>query len=639
MENEQYDELIRALEVRAGTGRRGFVWRTGALAMLGYAFLLVVLIGSLAATIGLLALMIQFPHGVTIQLGIVFGLMTGGIAVSVLRSLWVRMEAPEGLHLTQENAAGILSLVEALRGRLKSARFNHVLLTSEYNASVCQIPRLGMLGWHRNYLLLGLPLLQSMQPKEFEAVLAHEFAHLAGGHGRFGNWLYRLRRSWEQLIEDMRSGKTSGGRVLVGFLKWFWPRFNAHAFVLSRAQEYEADAVAAQCAGSENIARALMRIAVYDRHLDESFWDRVFRRATHEPRPPPNIFDELPALLREGPPDESATKWMRQAFLVHTHNGDTHPCLRERLAALGQLPQEDQRDALPALQGPTAAEAFLGNDLPALQDQLSREWAENARLAWMERHEITRKLAVVMTEAESEIRRAGGSGADVAALFKKAAALIRLEGYPAGQSQISQILELDPSHADSLFMRGEYLLENDDPAGLADVRRAMELDLAWTKSGLDALAGYYHRHGNKEELRDIEKQWEKHAEFLEAAELERASVNDSHIFLPHDLDTDVTARIAAILAAENEVVAAWAAQKKLFRLPKHPLHILALQVKIPFWVLFRSSAKSKIVERLLSRLPFPDQFLVFVSEKNLRSLGQKIARVDGSLIFQRRAPK
>lgn len=183
METEQFDELIRSLEIRARANRRGFVWRTGALALLGYVFLLVVLIGSLAITASLLVLMFMVPNGLTIKLGLVFGILIGSIALSLLKALWVRMDAPEGLPLTRENSPEIIALVEKLRSQLKSAPFHHILLTSQYNASVCQIPRLGMFGWHRNYLLLGLPLLQSMQPREFEAVLAHEFALLPAATG------------------------------------------------------------------------------------------------------------------------------------------------------------------------------------------------------------------------------------------------------------------------------------------------------------------------------------------------------------------------------------------------------------------------------------------------------------------------
>jgi len=75
------------------------------------------------------------------------------------------------------------------------------LITDDFNAAVVQIPRLGLLGWYRNTLLIGLPLMKALTRQQLAAVLAHEFGHLAGGHGRLGNWVYRLRFGWARLAQ------------------------------------------------------------------------------------------------------------------------------------------------------------------------------------------------------------------------------------------------------------------------------------------------------------------------------------------------------------------------------------------------------------------------------------------------------
>ena len=46
-----------------------------------------------------------------------------------------------------------------------------------------------MFGWYRNYLLIGLPLAKALTVEQFKAVLAHEFGHLAKGHGAMSNWI------------------------------------------------------------------------------------------------------------------------------------------------------------------------------------------------------------------------------------------------------------------------------------------------------------------------------------------------------------------------------------------------------------------------------------------------------------------
>ena len=75
-----------------------------------------------------------------------------------------------------------------------------MLLTGDFNAAIVQHPRFGIFGGTRNYLMLGLPLMQSLSPAEFQAVVAHEFGHLWGAHGRFGAWIYRLRTGWARLL-------------------------------------------------------------------------------------------------------------------------------------------------------------------------------------------------------------------------------------------------------------------------------------------------------------------------------------------------------------------------------------------------------------------------------------------------------
>ena len=56
----------------------------------------------------------------------------------------------------------------------------------DFNAGVREVPRLGLLGWPRTYLEIGLPLSMAVAQEEIRAILAHEFAHLSARHGRSG---------------------------------------------------------------------------------------------------------------------------------------------------------------------------------------------------------------------------------------------------------------------------------------------------------------------------------------------------------------------------------------------------------------------------------------------------------------------
>ena len=72
------------------------------------------------------------------------------------------------------------------------------IIDDEFNACIVQIPRFGLFGGARNYLVIGLPLMQTLTVEQFAAVLAHEYGHLSGAHGHFSAWIYRLRVTWSR---------------------------------------------------------------------------------------------------------------------------------------------------------------------------------------------------------------------------------------------------------------------------------------------------------------------------------------------------------------------------------------------------------------------------------------------------------
>src|SRR5262249_54354082 len=152
-----------------------------ALATLGYGYLSVLIVG-LLCLIAVFGLMLKHAPA----LGVKLILLPGALLVVVLRSLWVRLEPPAGEVLRRREAPGLFTRVEQLCRRLRAPRVHRVIVTEDFNAAVTQVPRLGVLGWHRNYLLLGLPLLKCLTVEQLEAVLAHELGHLSGGHARLG---------------------------------------------------------------------------------------------------------------------------------------------------------------------------------------------------------------------------------------------------------------------------------------------------------------------------------------------------------------------------------------------------------------------------------------------------------------------
>src|SRR6516225_6217609 len=191
------------------------------------ALVLLVAAGLFFATIAT----VGYLKGAAIKLALIFG----GFFWVVAGAMWVRLDPPKGRPIANSDAPELFALIDKLRRALGAPRFHHVLITEDFNAAVVQFPRLGLLGWYRNTLLIGLPLMKALNRQ-----------HLAGGHGRLGNWIYRLRFGWARLAQALQQRRSLGSFAFVPFFKWYAPYFSAVSFPLARANEYEADAALAR---------------------------------------------------------------------------------------------------------------------------------------------------------------------------------------------------------------------------------------------------------------------------------------------------------------------------------------------------------------------------------------------------------
>ena len=564
------------------------------------------------------------------------GVVVLAVGVTIGRMLWVKLAAPEGIAVTRKQTPALFAMLDELRATLRSSRFHRVVVDGRCNASVVQQPRLGVLGWQRNHLVLGLPLLDVLSAEELRAVLAHEFTHLSAQHGRFSAWIYRTRRSWEQVFEEFRkpsaAGRVSFRPVLSKFVDWFWPRFNAHAFVLSRANEYEADRGAARMSGVEHVASSLLRCDYYGRLLDEKVWESVKLGANREPEPPADVFARLRDGLRAGAPTDEAKKWIEQAFRTKTTNADTHPCLSDRLRALGFLPANLERGVFPpAPCAPdfSATDALLGDDAPRIRDELGAAWKKNCAGSWREAHARAGSLQHRLDRIEVARDAADEAGR----LWDKAEVIMRLENEAAAEPLMREVLARRPAHAGANFCLGRHLLSLGDDAGEALVERAMEAREDWIQPGCEMLLAHHQRHGREERAREIIARLDRQDAALKASHAERNSVTAADTFLPHELTAAELAALGALLGTEREVRAAHVARKELRHFPKQRLFVVALFPRRRWFG--GEDLDRALVARIAGALKLPGRMLVITPRSPWRAVARKVARVAESEVHRR----
>jgi Zn-dependent protease with chaperone function len=638
MTREQFDVLVRDVEQGVGRAPSKLRFRVAWLAIAGYAGLLSGLLGVLLISGLCFGFMFYADLEGRIMLAILGSAMLFGGGWAVLRVMLVRIEPPEGRTITRVDAPALFALLDELRQALRSVPFHRVLVVPECNAAVVQVPRLGVLGWPRNYLLLGLPLMEGLSADELRAVLAHEFAHLSKEHGRFGRWIYRLRRSWEKVFAQLSrprvQGEISMRPLIVRYVDWFWPRFNAHAFVLSRANEYEADAVAARLAGAANIASSLFRLALFDRQLGDKFWPDLWQMANSQPEPPSGVFLRLRESVSATLPAEEAAQWVDQAFRVATTNADTHPCLKDRWRALGLLPDGVDARAIPPppVPRPSAAEVFLGASLPSLRSEVEQLWRKDCATNWKERHERATSLNHRLSRLEEALPT---TGQDVDGLWDKARVLLDLRDNTGADPLLRRILEVQPNHVPANFHLGRLLLDEDKPEGEQFLERAMAEDEQLVPQACGLLHQHYRQTGRADKIRELGARLDRHEKELEASQAELRSVTSTDPLAPHGLSQAELASVVATLETEPDLVAAELCRKALRYSRKQNLFVLCVRARRAWHRLPNRDREQQLIRRLSMKLKLPGRVLVIGPSGSFRALARKVRAVPDAAVFRR----
>lgn len=457
--------LIGNLEEYAEAHPEAYRRRVLGLAALGYVYLygLLALIGA-----GFIATLVYGLRMHATYFALKLALVMGALFLILLRALWVRVPPPLGTLLRPEDAPELFQVLAKIRKRLDGPPIHRVLLTDDFNAAIVQAPRLGLLGGYRNVLLIGLPLMLTLSRSEFIAVLAHEYGHLAGAHGKFSAWIYRQRASWQRLAESLEDDEFWGAILVRPFMRWFGPYFNAYSFVLARSNEYEADRASAQVAGPQAAVQALATVAVLGRFWDGTYWSSLWRGAQHAPQPMAQPFTAWrPAVVLESRRIDGHAA-LADALQVRTGYADTHPSFADRIGALGMKPKWRP------IERPSAAERFLGERLARYQSAYDQQWREAVRENWSQRHAAIMKAREELAQLDARSTSALGLTTDE--LFRRADLIDQFDFEEDCVPLYRKVVEAAPAHEESLYRLAFLLCRRGEEEGLRYADRVIELN-------------------------------------------------------------------------------------------------------------------------------------------------------------------
>jgi Zn-dependent protease with chaperone function len=616
---DQFDALVARLEAEAARNPAAYKLKLGAFASLGYLYIFGVLLLLIAASAALAMALFASKGLALLVKKLVIPIVV--LIWVVLKSLWVKLEAPKGLALARRDHPALFAAIEEVRRAARAPKAHVVLLTNELNAAIVQVPRLGMFGWQKNYLILGLPLMQLMSPAELKAVLAHEFGHLSGAHGRFGAWIYRVRAGWARLDETLRAQSHWGSFMFVPFFGWFAPKFAAYSFVQARRQEYEADRLAAETIGAAPLTSALVRLDLKAEELARHYWPGIYAEADQNPVPSASPYGGLLVPERRGFLPQ-APEQLSHALARATSTADTHPCLKDRVAAM-RLAAE-----VPPPVAESAAEALFGTKLGSLVEHFDAEWRASVSDWWQGRHAHVQngrqKLQTYRGQPATEL------GDD--ALFEYAQLAEEFEGAESAFPLFETLAARESKPVGARFAHARLLLDRGDAAGIALLEALMAERPDAIRPACDTIVGFLRAHGREAETQPyIDRYWQR-AEIEEKARAERETLRADDAWLPGMLSPDSLARLTETLARHANVKAAYLVQKTL-PAGEAPLHVLGVVRKSRMLRFESGTADRDLVQALANEVRIPEEMVFLPLNDDNKKFLKRFKKVEGAKVY------
>ena len=266
---------------------------------------------------------------------------------------------PPGPPLTRAHQPRLFATLDDVARAVEQEMPREVYLVPDMNAWVSQ--RGGVMGFgSRRVMGLGLPLLQTLTVSQMRAVLAHEFGHYHGGDTALGPWIYKTRAAIGRTLDSL----SRHSAILTKPFEWYGNAFLRITHAISRRQEFAADALSARVSGTTTAVDALKAVHAAGMAFDPYWHSEVVPAISNGFRPPLadgfRRFIEVPAIATNV---ETALSHEIAEGKVDPY--DTHPPLRERIAALETGPVHD-----PVTSDDRAAAISLLENVSALEDAL-----------------------------------------------------------------------------------------------------------------------------------------------------------------------------------------------------------------------------------------------------------------------------
>lgn len=525
-------------------------------------------------------------------------ILLGMILYILIKALCVKLDSPDGYKLKRQDYPSLYTEIDAIGERLQAPKIHEIILTSDCNAAISQTPRLGIFGWQKNTLIIGLVLMMSMDKAQFLSVIAHEFGHLSASHSRFSNWIYRIRTTW---IRIMNAFEEAGGWsyfVFGHFFNWYAPYFNAYSFALARANEYEADAIATEVTSKHTFVEALTQAYTVPDLVEKNYWSSLDEQVGESEQIKIDVFTDLYRKLNQHTFNTEERRAILDKILSEkTDCTDTHPSFKDRISPY------TNESSIPRKFKKSAADDLLKEKLSTILRDFDQDWIRYNRDYWADRHLYLQQSRTEMHALEQKQTHTALNREE---LWKLAIWTEELKPKGDALPHYQKFHQQYPDNIDGQFALGQLLLKRNNKEGIHYLNQAM-LNHHMVIPACELIHAYYLKQGDQNHADEYLIKAEQHMDLQDQANNERANLYDHDVYIPDELSPTKFSELQEQFKKIGNVKEAWICRKRVKIFPDEPIYVV---VYVRKWF----SSQEKVKQQILDTLELPSEY--FILEKN-----------------------
>lgn len=281
----------------------------------------------------------------------------------------LKFTTPAGLEVTAEKFPKLANQVEELRNEFGQPRIDRVIISDKYELRTVKTPRAKMPFLYTTTLVIGLPVLLTMSPLYFRALLARRVGQLAGKHTPVTTRLYFLNDTWQQLKSSCKQSGNIFAKILFVYFKIYAGLYSKVVLPLVQSEELEADSYGTDMISNDDMMECLVYEEVVIKFLTTKFWPKIYHMARRSATPQYLPYSQMTKVIKAGITNEEISSIVQAALKVDINEPGAMPSMQKRINHLGHTkPNAPKRLAQPA------ADYYLDKQLMPVIQMFDKHW-------------------------------------------------------------------------------------------------------------------------------------------------------------------------------------------------------------------------------------------------------------------------